>query len=81
MLLQALLATLQAFALAAVLSLVFGAVFAAGRLSDHLGEPAGHRVVEFFRAIPLLVLIFIIYFGLSRSLGITCPRSAAGRSG
>jgi glutamate transport system permease protein len=71
-LLQALLATLQAFALAAVLALIFGAVFAAGRLSDHawVSRPAT-AVVEFFRAVPLVVLIFIIYFGLSRSLGIT----------
>ena len=68
----ALLNTLQAFALAAVLSLMFGAVFAAGRLSDHrwVSRPAT-AIVEFFRAVPLLVLIFIIYFGLSRGLGIT----------
>jgi glutamate transport system permease protein len=71
-LLAALWATLQAFLLAAVLSLAFGAVFAAGRLSDHtwVSRPAT-AVVEFFRAVPLVVLIFIIYFGLSRSLGIT----------
>ncbi len=55
-----------------MLSLVFGAVFAAGRLSDHawVSRPAT-AIVEFFRAVPLVVLIFIIYFGLSRSLGIT----------
>jgi glutamate transport system permease protein len=64
--------TLRAFALAAVLSLVFGAVFAAGRLSDHawLSRPAT-AVVEFFRAVPLLVLIFILYFGVARGLGVT----------
>jgi len=63
--------TLRAFALAAVLSLVFGAVFAAGRLSDHawLSRPAT-AVVEFFRAVPLLVLIFILYFGVARGLGV-----------
>ncbi len=27
-------------------------------------------IVEFFRAIPLLILIFILYFGLSRGLGL-----------
>jgi len=71
-LLQALLATVQAFALAAVLSLAFGAVFAAGRLSDHawVSRPST-AIVEFFRAVPLVVLIFIIYFGMSRSLGLT----------
>lgn len=65
LLLDALLATLTAFALAAVLSLVFGALFAAARLSDHgwLRSPAT-IIVEFFRAIPVLVMIFFIYFGL-----------------
>jgi glutamate transport system permease protein len=71
LLLQSLAATLAAFAAAAVLSLVFGAVFAAGRLSDHrwLNRPAT-LVVELFRAIPLLILIFILYFGVSRGLGV-----------
>lgn len=70
-LLDALLATLSAFAVAAVLSLLFGAVFAAGRLSDHPGvRGPATAVVEFFRAIPLLVLIFILYYGVSRGLGI-----------
>jgi len=72
LLLGALWNTLRAFLLAAVLSLVFGAVFAGGRLSDHrwISTPAT-AVVEFFRAVPLLVLIFILYYGVSRSLGIT----------
>lgn len=71
LLLGALWATISAFAVAAVLSLAFGAFFAAGRLSDHrwVSVPAT-TVVEFFRAVPLLVLIFILYFGLSRGLGI-----------
>jgi glutamate transport system permease protein len=71
LLLDALLNTLTAFAVAAVLALLFGAVFAAGRLSDHtwISRPAT-VVVEFFRAVPLLVLIFILYFGVSKSLGI-----------
>ena len=71
LLVDALINTLRAFALAAVLSLVFGAVFAAGRLSDHrwVSGPAT-VVVEFFRAVPLLVLIFILYFGISRGLGV-----------
>lgn len=71
LLVSALLATLSAFALAGVLSLLFGAVFAAGRLSDHrwLSAPAT-AVIEFFRAVPLLILIFILYFGVSRGLGV-----------
>ncbi len=71
LLLEALANTLRAFAVAAVLSLLFAAVFAAGRLSDHawISRPAT-AVVEFFRAIPLLVLIFILFFGMTQGLGI-----------
>jgi glutamate transport system permease protein len=71
LLLDAWWATVSAFLAAAVLSLIFGAVFAAGRMSDHrwISVPST-AIVEFFRAIPLLILIFILYFGLSRSLGL-----------
>jgi glutamate transport system permease protein len=64
-LLKALLSTLRAFAVGAVLALTFGAIFAAGRLSDHawLRLPS-MLVVEFFRAVPLLILIFLFYYGL-----------------
>lgn len=64
-LLRAVMATLRAFAVGAVLALAFGAVFAAGRLSEHawLRTPS-MLVVEFFRAIPLLILIFLFYYGL-----------------
>jgi glutamate transport system permease protein len=64
-LISAMLATLQAFAVGAVLALTFGAVFAAGRLSEH--KPVRYIsafVVELFRAIPLLILMFIFYYGL-----------------
>ncbi|MGW6494438.1 amino acid ABC transporter permease [Nonomuraea angiospora] len=58
-----LLGTLQAAVVAAVLALVFGAVFGLARLSDHawIRVPAG-VVVEVFRAIPLLLLIFFIFY-------------------
>jgi glutamate transport system permease protein len=57
--------TVEAAAVAMVLSLVFGLVFAVGRLSDHwwLSVPSG-IVVEFFRAVPLLLLMFFIFFGV-----------------
>ncbi|GIE93521.1 amino acid ABC transporter permease [Paractinoplanes rishiriensis] len=57
--------TIQAAAVAMVLSLVFGVVFAVGRLSDHwwVRVPAG-AVVEFFRAVPLLLMMFFIFFGV-----------------
>ncbi|WP_433826822.1 amino acid ABC transporter permease [Actinoplanes sp. CA-015351] len=57
--------TLGAAAVAMVLALTFGIVFAVGRLSDHwwVRLPAG-AVVEFFRAVPLLLLMFFIFFGV-----------------
>ena len=57
--------TLGAAAVAMVLSLLFGLLFSVGRLSDHwwLRVPSG-VVVEFFRAVPLLLLMFFIFFGV-----------------
>src|SRR5439155_8779677 len=62
-LLRGLWATLKAAAVGSVLALAFGALFAAARLSDHalLRAPAVF-VVELFRAIPLLILIFFAYY-------------------
>ncbi|MDQ8705573.1 amino acid ABC transporter permease [Streptomyces sp. LHD-70] len=57
--------TLKAFAMAAVLSLVLGTVLAVGRLSDH--KPVrwlATLIVEFFRAMPVLVMIFFIFVAL-----------------
>ncbi|MFJ9082120.1 amino acid ABC transporter permease [Streptomyces sp. NPDC102384] len=57
--------TLKAFAMAAVLSLVLGTLLAVGRLSDH--KPVrwiATLFVEFFRAMPVLVMIFFIYVAL-----------------
>ncbi|MEV6777767.1 amino acid ABC transporter permease [Streptomyces syringium] len=57
--------TLKAFAYAAVLSLALGGLLACGRLSVH--RPlrwAATLVVEFFRAMPVLVMIFFIFVAL-----------------
>jgi glutamate transport system permease protein len=56
-------ATLKTAAIATVLALLFGAFFASARLSDRwiLRTPATF-VVELFRAIPLLILIFFGYY-------------------
>ena len=59
-----LIGTLKAAALGVGASrCVFGALFGLARLSDHwwIRVPAG-VVVEFFRAIPLLLLIFFIFY-------------------
>lgn len=56
------LATLKAFGLAAVGSLLLGTLLAVGRLSEH--RPVRlvcAAVVEFFRAMPLLIMIFALY--------------------
>ncbi|MET7937248.1 amino acid ABC transporter permease [Streptomyces sp. NPDC005322] len=65
LLLRGLANTLKAFGLAAVLSLALGGVLATGRLSDH--GPVrwlATLVVEFFRAMPVLVMIFFIFVAL-----------------
>lgn len=57
--------TLKAFAYASVLSLVLGGVLAVGRLSDH--RPVrwvATVIVEFFRAMPVLVMIFFVFVAL-----------------
>jgi glutamate transport system permease protein len=71
---SAVVATLQAFGAGAVLALIFGAIFATGRLSEHawIRGIAGF-VVEFFRAIPLLILMFIFYYGLPMIGAKTTP--------
>ncbi|GAA1855098.1 amino acid ABC transporter permease [Asanoa iriomotensis] len=57
--------TLKAAATAMVFALAFGLIFSVGRLSEHrwISIPAG-VIVEFFRAVPLLLMIFFISFGV-----------------
>ncbi|GAA2575820.1 amino acid ABC transporter permease [Actinomadura fulvescens] len=56
--------TLKAALMATLLALLLGVALGLGRLSDHwwIRLPAG-AVVEFFRAIPLLILMFFIFQG------------------
>lgn len=62
---EALLNTVSAFALAAVLSLVLGFALAIGRLSDHLWVRIPvTAITELFRAVPVLVLMMLLYYGL-----------------
>ncbi|MER5707003.1 amino acid ABC transporter permease [Streptomyces sp. NPDC042898] len=57
--------TLKAFAYASVLSLALGAVLATGRLSEHrVLRWTSTLFVEFFRAMPVLVMIFFIFVAL-----------------
>jgi glutamate transport system permease protein len=66
--------TLKAAATGMVLALIFGLVFSMGRLSERrwISIPAG-VVVEFFRAVPLLLMIFFISFGVATLLQTAVP--------
>lgn len=68
--------TVKAFVLAVVLSLLLGLLFAAGRLSTHglLRRPAG-ALVEFFRAVPVIITVFALY---ATDLLRTAVAAAAG---
>lgn len=63
LLVDGLLNTLQMAVLSIVFAVIFGLVFGIAKLSDHafIRWPAW-LVVEFFRAVPLLLLIIFIYF-------------------
>jgi glutamate transport system permease protein len=69
-LLEGLRVTLSLAAVAIVLAVAFGAVFAAGRLSDYwfIRMPS-ILVVEFFRAVPVLLMILFLNFTYSAQLG------------
>jgi glutamate transport system permease protein len=64
------LGTLRAFALASILALAFGLLFGVGRMSQHAAVRwLSGGVVEFFRSIPLLLLMFFLYF-MQEPLGL-----------
>jgi glutamate transport system permease protein len=72
--LQSVGATLSAFAVAAVGSLILGLVLAIGRLSDRpwVSRPF-HWFTELFRAIPVLILMMMIYYGLPPLFHVSWP--------
>jgi glutamate transport system permease protein len=74
---EALVRTLQVAAVGMVLATAFGLLLAVGRLSDHrwVRVPVA-TVIEFFRAIPLLVVIFALYFVLPK-FGVSISAFAA----
>lgn len=74
---KALVRTLQAAAVGMVFATLIGLLLAVGRLSDHrwVRGPVS-TYIEFFRAIPLLVVIFSLYFVLP-SFGVSISAFAA----
>lgn len=70
---EATLATVAAFAVAAVGALVLGFVLAIGRLSDHAWVRGPITwIVELLRAVPVLVFMLLLYYGLP-VIGIRMP--------
>lgn len=70
---EATLATLAAFASAAVGALVLGFVLAIGRMSDHAWVRIPLTgIIEFLRAVPVLIYMFLLYYGLP-ILGVRMP--------
>jgi glutamate transport system permease protein len=75
---EALLRTLQVAFVGMILATVLGLLLAVGRLSDHAWlRRTTATLIEFFRAIPLLVVIFALYFVLPKFLGVTISPYAA----
>jgi glutamate transport system permease protein len=69
--------TLQVAAVGMVLATALGLMLAVGRLSDHRAvRGLAGLYIEFFRAIPLLVVIFTLYFVLP-SFGVRISAFAA----
>lgn len=68
---QGLLHTLQAAAIGLVLALLVGVTFAIGRLTSRrwIRTPSV-AFVEFFRGVPVLLLMFFFYLGLPLAFGI-----------
>jgi glutamate transport system permease protein len=62
--------TIAAAAVAIVLSVALGALLAVGRLSDHRSVRIPAVIfVEFFRAVPLLLLIMFVFLGFGGTIG------------
>ncbi len=72
LLVDGLLVTLQMAFSAVLLAVVFGLIFGTGKLSDHawIRWPCW-AVVEFFRAVPVLLLMVLIFFSYGINAGET----------
>ncbi|KAA9395532.1 amino acid ABC transporter permease [Kocuria coralli] len=71
--LPGILQTLRAAGLAVVLSVIFGLIFGLGRLSQlTIVRGVSTVVVEFFRAVPVLVMMIFFYLGIGRT-GLVPP--------
>ena len=77
-LVDGLLETLKMAFFAVILAVVFGALFGVGKLSDH--RPVRWvcwTVVEFFRAVPVLLLMTFLFFAYATGDGLLTPSRAS----
>lgn len=76
---QGLIITLQISIVGMALAIIFGLTFAMGRMSDYgYLKKFSTGVVNFARSIPLFVLLFWIYYGLSLKFAINLTAFQAG---
>jgi glutamate transport system permease protein len=69
-LLEGLLVTVEVAAVSIVFAIVFGMIFASGRLSDHwFVRWPSFLVSEFFRAVPVLMMIFFFNIAYGSTIG------------
>jgi glutamate transport system permease protein len=70
LLVDGLLETLKMAFFSVILAVVFGTIFGVGKLSDHASVRwVCWAVVEFFRAVPVLMLMIFLYFGYGAGPG------------
>jgi glutamate transport system permease protein len=70
LLVDGLLTTLRMAFFSVILAVVFGTIFGVGKLSDHASVRwVCWSVVEFFRAVPVLMLMIFLYFGYGAGPG------------
>jgi len=78
-LLRGLFITLEVSAVGMVLALVIGLLLATGRLSSHrFTRAVSNGVVQLFRSIPLFVMLFWVYYGLSLKFHLMFTSFQAG---
>lgn len=78
-LLSGLFITLEVSAVGMVLALVIGLLLATGRLSSHrFTRAVSNGVVQLFRSIPLFVMLFWVYYGLSLKFHLMFTSFQAG---
>jgi His/Glu/Gln/Arg/opine family amino acid ABC transporter permease subunit len=78
-LLRGLVITLEVSAVGMAIALIFGLLLATGRLSEHRTlRILSNSIVQLFRSIPLFVMLFWVYYGLSLKFHVMFTSFQAG---